>query len=277
MAAHDTRGIVEPAGGHEHFSLRRYAPRSALEDLVDRHWVVRWDLRGRPPFTQEIVPHPCVNLAIEPGGQIMVHGVHTTRASHRIEGSGFVIGTKFRPGAFAAYAALPAWRLTDSALPASEAFARGATELERALRKAGDPVDPYEEAEIAARLEIVESALLSLRPAQREPDRELVTEIATRMLTVAPATRVSRIAADHGLSPRSLQRLFRAYVGVSPKWVLKRYRIHEAAERVVAGERDDWASMATDLGFADQAHLIRDFRAAVGRSPGEYARACAAA
>ena len=108
MAAHDTRGIVEPAGGHEHFSLRRYAPRSALEDLVDRHWVVRWGLRGRPPFTQEIVPHPCVNLAIEPGGQIMVHGVHTTRASHRIEGSGFVIGTKFRPGAFAAYAALPA-------------------------------------------------------------------------------------------------------------------------------------------------------------------------
>jgi AraC-like DNA-binding protein len=71
---------------------------------------------------------------------------------------------------------------------------------------------------------------------------------------------------------RSLQRLFAEHVGVSPKWVLRRYRLHEAVARAQGGEALDWAALAQELGYFDQAHLIADFRALVGWTPASYAR-----
>ena len=57
---------------------------------------------------------------------------------------------------------------------------------------------------------------------------------------------------------------------MTPKWVLQRIRLHEAAERMADGE-GDWASLALDLGYFDQAHFIKAFKAVVGRSPADYA------
>ncbi|MFE5298319.1 DUF6597 domain-containing transcriptional factor [Streptomyces sp. NPDC056632] len=87
--------------------------------------------------------------------------------------------------------------------------------------------------------------------------------------------RVSDLARSAGLSSRSLQRLFAAHVGVGPKWVILRYRIHEALERAEAGSATappDWARLAAELGYSDQAHLVRDFTATVGVPPTTYAR-----
>ena len=69
---------------------------------------------------------------------------------------------------------------------------------------------------------------------------------------------------------RALQRLFAEYVGVSPKWTIRRYRLQEAAERLAAAESVDWPALALDLGYADQAHFIRDFKRMIGRAPAEY-------
>jgi AraC-like DNA-binding protein len=66
------------------------------------------------------------------------------------------------------------------------------------------------------------------------------------------------------------------HVGVGPKWIVRRSRVQDAAERVARGERIDWAATAQELGYHDQAHLIRDFRAQVGFTPAAYARRCAA-
>jgi transcriptional regulator GlxA family with amidase domain len=84
------------------------------------------------------------------------------------------------------------------------------------------------------------------------------------------------VAELGALSTRSLQRLFAAYVGVSPKAVLARYRLQDAAALIDAGEVDDLAALAADLGWFDQAHFSRDFRAVVGMTPSAYlARATA--
>jgi transcriptional regulator GlxA family with amidase domain len=85
--------------------------------------------------------------------------------------------------------------------------------------------------------------------------------------------RVAQLAGASGLSERKLQRLFSDYVGVSPKWVMRRARLHEAALRVEAhGPASvDWAALAADLGYADQAHLTRDFTATLGAPPTRYA------
>jgi transcriptional regulator GlxA family with amidase domain len=82
--------------------------------------------------------------------------------------------------------------------------------------------------------------------------------------------RVDQVAALGSMSVRSLQRLFAAFVGVSPKAVLARYRLQDAAATIDAGEVDDLADLATSLGWFDQAHFSRDFRAMVGVPPSAY-------
>ena len=111
-----------------------------------------------------------------------------------------------------------------------------------------------------------------LRSLPRAPDPAVAEVVAIfRLILRDPSlVRVDQLAARVGRSPRGLQRLFREYVGVTPKWVLRRLRLQEAAERMRDGA-GDWASLALDLGYADQAHFINDFRRVVGRSPAECA------
>ncbi len=61
----------------------------------------------------------------------------------------------------------------------------------------------------------------------------------------APIRDVGDFARAEGMTVRALQRLFAAYVGVGPKWIILRYRIHEALSRAEASGRLDWAALAT--------------------------------
>jgi AraC-like DNA-binding protein len=81
---------------------------------------------------------------------------------------------------------------------------------------------------------------------------------------------VEDVMAIADLDKRSLQRLFQKYVGIGPKWVIQRYRLHEAVAQVQAGKTLSWTALALELGYFDQAHFVRDFRKLVGMTPGEY-------
>jgi AraC-like DNA-binding protein len=84
--------------------------------------------------------------------------------------------------------------------------------------------------------------------------------------------RVEALADEARLSVRTLQRLFHEYVGISPKWVIRRYRLQEAAQRLATGHNVKLADLAAELGYFDQAHLARDFTRLFGCSPSNYRR-----
>ena len=115
-----------------------------------------------------------------------------------------------------------------------------------------------------------EALLCSVRP-ERDPLAEQVAALVSHITADPGLRRVDQLSAEAGMTARSLQRLFADYVGVSPKWVMRRARLHEAAERADSGEPVDWALLASDLGYADQAHLTRDFTSTLGISPTRYA------
>ena len=266
MATADTRGILNPQRGASHFALTRHAPAAEVAERIDRHWIVRWDLRGRSPFTQDVLPHPCVNLVFQEG-EGRVFGVVRHRFSRRLEGAGMAVGTKFRPGAFAAFVDIPMSRLVGRSLPVTEAFGADGARLEREVARHDDEAE-----QVAA----VERFVADRLPADDE-GFELVRDVVADMLTLPPGARVETVAARHDLSERTLQRLFRRYVGLGPKWVLQRYRLHEAAERMAAGEGDDLTRLALELGYFDLPHFTTHFRRAVGRSPAAFLEACRAA
>ncbi|WP_210581594.1 helix-turn-helix domain-containing protein [Streptomyces sp. GESEQ-4] len=261
----DTRGIVDPAALLTHVRFRRHQPAEPLRRYVETYWFIDWDLPG--PYASHVVPHPSVNLTFQwdedegpPYGEVT--GIPLGLFTRKLTGRGRVCGAKFRPGGFRPYAPeAAASRWTGRALPAGEVFPQVTPDTARSI------VSPADD---RARLAALDAFLLSLAPAP-DPQADLAMDLVQRMRADRTVCRVGDFAHAQGLSVRALQRLFSTYVGVTPKWVILRYRFHEALE--LAGTRSDldWAALAADLGYADQAHLVRDFTSTVGVPPATYA------
>ncbi|WP_433556931.1 AraC family transcriptional regulator [Pseudonocardia xinjiangensis] len=245
------------------FSLERFPPAPDLAGLVERHWLVSWDLPPGQDASVTLLPHPCVNLVLD-GGRLAVSGVGRARFTYGYRESGRVFGVKFRPGAFLPFLRAPVSHITDAVLPAEQLWGPAADRL--ATRMTAAPgVDDL--------VRLVEAFLRERRPPH-DPQVELVGRIVVALLHDRTISRVDDVTQRFGISPRTLQRLFQRYVGVSPKWVLRRYRLHEAAAALAREQHRPWAEVAAELGYFDQSHFIRDFTTAVGLTPAAYAQAC---
>jgi AraC-like DNA-binding protein len=253
------RGVLHQDLAAGRFQLSRHRPSAALRPFIDFHWIVRWDLSGQQPYEQKILPHPNVNLAFEESGSA-VFGVDRKLFVRRIGGQGKALGVRFSPGGFRPFWNAPVSRLTDRTIPAAEVFGSAAEAAQAAIMQA--PSD----AAMVARAE----EFLTRELPGRDPVAESVADMVSLINGDPSLTRVDQLAAVSGLSVRRLQRLFAEYVGVGPKWVMRRARLHEAAQRADRGDVADWAAMAADLGYADQAHLTREFSALIGVPPTRY-------
>ena len=231
----------------------RYPPSEDLAFWIEHYWIVEWDLRE--PFTAQNLPHPSVHLVID-GTPARVLGVVSGKHRRVLEGTGRVFGIKFRPGAFRPILGRAVSTITDKQLPLRDFFG----DLEGAILATIDE---------RQRIDIAETFL-----RERLPDRDARIDEVNRIMDLILAdreiTKVEDLVQRSGVGKRTLQRLFNDYVGVSPKWVINRYRLHEALERAAAGESIDWTRLALDLGYFDQAHFIRDFKKLIGKTPTEY-------
>ncbi|HLH59604.1 MAG TPA: AraC family transcriptional regulator [Streptosporangiaceae bacterium] len=254
------RGVLHQAAAAGRFQLVRHQPSAALAPFVEYYWIVRWDLRGRLPHEQTILPHPNVHLVFEEP-VASIYGVEKTLFVQRIEGRSQVLGVRFRAGGFRPFWTGPVSQLNDRTVAAAELFGPAAEKARRVIVSAPDDAGMVAEAE---------DLLGSVRP-KRDPVAEQVAAVVDRIVGDPSLRRVDELAAVLHVPVRRLQRLFADYVGVSPKWVMRRARLHEAAERADSGIRVDWAELAHDLGYADQAHLTRDFTATIGVPPARYA------
>jgi AraC-like DNA-binding protein len=253
------RGVLWPSVAADRFGLVRVAPSGPLAPFVDYYWIVRWDLRGQPPHEQTILPHPNVNLVFEASGA-GIYGVDRSLFVRQLSGRGKALGVRFRSGCFRPFWEAPISQLSDRVVPGVRVFGPLAEKTRQQIMLAEADADMTSHAE---------SLLFSALP-ERDPVAEQVADLVTLINSSAWLRRVDQLAAVSGLSARRLQRLFADYVGVSPKWVMRRARLHEAALRADGGEPVDWAALASDLGYADQAHLTRDFTATMGVPPSRY-------
>ncbi|TDB97487.1 DUF6597 domain-containing transcriptional factor [Actinomadura sp. 7K534] len=252
------RGVLYPHVQAGIAEIDRRLPSAALAPFVEFYWHVRW--RTDEPYDTKVLSHPNVHLVFEEPVPL-VYGVDRTLFVRRLEGRGQVLGVKFLPGGFRAFTAGPVIDLADRRIPASRVFG---PEVEDACRA----VLAHEDVDAMARR--AEEFLLRDLPA---PD-PVAGEVAAMVeaITSDPALfRVDQAAEKLHVSIRTLQRLFAEYVGASPKWVLRRARLHEAVSRADQGVPIDWTSLADDLGYSDQSHMTRDFTATVGVSPAKYA------
>ncbi|MCI0570272.1 MAG: helix-turn-helix transcriptional regulator [Myxococcaceae bacterium] len=263
------RGIVlgpgagGPGGGPVHHL--RFEPPPELQAYVEHLWLVRWSLPAGQVLEAATLPHPVIHWTVE-GGQSELVGVTRGRFVRHLEGSGRVVAVKFRPAGFCAYTRTSLHTLTDRRIPASQLLG---AKVNLALRGLAALPDEAAVARLSGAL-----GTLEVRPdaAAIEAGR-----IVAHVAMDREVTSVDALARHAGLSVLTLQRLFRAKVGVSPKWVIQRYRLHEALERIATSSHSGaprLAELAYALGFTDQAHFCRVFKRFVGVAPMAYAARC---
>jgi AraC-like DNA-binding protein len=260
---------VPPEGTFHH--ARLLPTRADIAFFIEHYWLVAWDLTGLAPRTQETLPYPSLHIAIEEG-RSGVYGIPRGKFTRRIEGNSRVFGIKFKPGAFYPFvksSVSSVSALTGKIIPVADLFGPAGDALVRDIL----PIATEDEDQLIATAE----AFLRERLPAEDDNVRIIGTIIARIIEDREITKVDQVvdalaSGDLRVSKRQIQRLFSLYVGVSPKWVIMRYRLHEAVERMTSGEAVDLPRLALDLGYFDQAHFIKDFKAMVGRAPGEYAR-----
>jgi AraC-like DNA-binding protein len=86
------------------------------------------------------------------------------------------------------------------------------------------------------------------------------------------AASIAGLAEDAGVSRRHLAKLFRTEIGTTPKTMARILRFEHARHMAGTVPRQGWADIAYAAGYADQAHLAREFRELSGLSPSELLR-----
>ena len=270
VPAAEVEEIYDPEVGRARGMLRKHLPagkmrharRCPADDLafwIAHYWMIRWDLRGCEPYVAESLPHPNVHVIFETAGSV-VAGVQTRMFSRVLEGQSQVFGIKFKPGGFRPFLKFATSKLADRVVAAESILGKDVNALEGILLSSGEENEK------------VEAANAFFRARMPKPDAviEGVGRIVERILEERDIKTVDDLVDRTGIGKRSLQRMFNEYVGVSPKWVIRRYRLHELVERFNSNDEPRWADLALELGYFDQAHLINDFRSITGYSPTEY-------
>jgi AraC-like DNA-binding protein len=80
------------------------------------------------------------------------------------------------------------------------------------------------------------------------------------------------VAERLGVTARHLRRAFKENIGIGPKEFARTVRLQRAVRAAAATRSNDWAQIAADAGYYDQAHLIADFRELVGFTPGAFVK-----
>jgi AraC-like DNA-binding protein len=228
---------------------------------------------ARDGHRQQVLTHPGANFSIghanaRPGEpragpvEARLNGVARGLTTRVLVGQGWTVAALTSPGGLGAFITGSAADFTDRIVPWGEAISADEAALLRQV--AGEPDE-------ASRVGLLAAALEQAVDPQRLVPARQVADVARLAEVNRAVRRLSDLCDMTGIGPRTLQRMFLHYAGVSPTWVIRRYRLLEAAETVRDGKPVSWAKIAADLGYADQAHLIRDFRAAIGQTPAAYA------
>jgi AraC-like DNA-binding protein len=269
----DSRGILDPWLLRQRVHLSRYPAGPALDALVDRFWAVRWDLPPGVTHRQQVLTHPGANVSVghanaregqrQPGAvEARLYGVARGLSTRVLVGQGWTVAAMTRPGGLGAFISGSAAEFTDRAVPLGQALGTDEAALLAEVTAGTDE---------AARVARLAAALEQAQDPQRTVPAAEVAGVARLAEEDRAVQRLGDLCERAGTGPRTLQRMFLQFAGVSPTWVIRRYRLLEAAEAVREGNPVSWAEIAAGLGYADQAHLTRDFRAAIGQTPAAYA------
>lgn len=245
-------------------TMHRYPAPAELAGVVQRFWVPVWSVPPGREATQRVLQYPCGLVVVTPD-YARFYGVVAGLSTTTLTGDGWAVGVMLEPAGGFLVAGRTMADFKDRHVDLAEVLV-DADAVVDAVRTAMDR--PLLLASHTRATDAMTGALRRHAPVDGEG--RLINDIVAFVENDPEVLRVAQVCERFGLSERALQRLVRRRVGLSPKWLIQRRRLQEASVRL----RENPASLATvaaDLGYADQPHFTRDFRAITGMTPGDFA------
>ena len=255
--------------------MARGRPHPFLRGLVDSYaGYAEQRTTGAPNLE---VPHPSLTLIVNLGEPIRVSapGAPSSTANHDSFLAGLhdafvVVGAtgpmrcveaRLTPAGARVLLGRPLGDLANRTVDLGDLLGRDADELAERM----DAAPGW-----AARFVLLEEVLLGRTEAWTNRDGVLW---AWRQLRISDGrARVADLAVEVGWSRKHLTARFRTELGLPPKAVARVLRFDAAVRAIDGSRRPSWADIAHRCGYADQAHLNRDFRAFAGTTPGDFLR-----
>lgn len=242
-------------------------PSPALAPFVECYWGVRGSLGVLGYHVESVVPSGTVELMVNFGSRQRVvaygdraveqvfdvawmSGMQDQRLSHCAEGGSDHLAVRFRPGGAHAFLDLPLDELTNRVVPLTELLGVEARELRDRL--SAEPTDD-------GRCRLLDRWLLERRRGVH-PHFHTVRRAVDLLRGGAMGLGVTEVCSRLGLSNRHLIRQFRGTVGLAPKTFARVQRFQGVIQDTRGVERVSWSRLAARHGYADQSHLIREFR-----------------
>jgi len=243
-------------------------PSPALAPWVECFWSI--EAGPIPAAVNRVLPDGCADLivGVDGGEGAMVVGTMRSALLVPLVGPARLVGVRFHPGAALRIFDTPLAQLTDRRVPLELLWGRAAEALADALERADTAAG-------ASRAERVLAERLGPGISRPAGDEALAERAVALLRRARGSVGVREVAAALGVGERRLQRAFDRSVGLSPKVLGRVLRFRQAIRRLDQarnGRLFSWASLAAAAGYADQAHLIREFKALAGVTPAAWLR-----
>jgi AraC-like DNA-binding protein len=248
---------------HRPITIQRHEVEGPLSRFLEYYWSVHWQLPEGETFTSTNIPFPCTHIVYERGAT-GVFGQVRGSFEKTLRGDGFVLGARFKSGYFYPFSNIPADQLTDQSLDLDQLFNTASKEIDADISAEGTVTFAIEKLG-----ELLNSRLGSVNEKvliKSEKIHRWIQWIEHN----SDVTRVEALLAHAQISERQLERLFKTYIGLSPKWVIRLFRLQQLADRLVSEESFHWSELAQTLGYFDQAHCLNDFKRFTGKSPSSF-------
>lgn len=256
--------LVDPSD--RTFSIGRWEPSAEYADLIRRFWVPVWSVPPGESAPQHVLQYP-VCLIVVSADDARFYGVTSATSETVLVGDGWAVGVMLTPAAGALVVGESVAHWTDRHAELADTFGDRGAELATSIRAAMAP-DPRASERQHDATDVLQQWLTPVLPVDDEG--LLVNAIVDFVETNPTVMSVGQICDRFMIGERTLQRLTRRRIGISPKWLIQRRRLHESAERLRT-QQLPLAAIATELGYADQSHFARDFRSVTGMTPGQFA------
>jgi AraC-like DNA-binding protein len=255
---------MQEGGGSRGF----FRPQRALSSVIDFGFVLP-EYRYRDGRQVQRVPVTRTTLYYATdvrrhGSQSTITGLFCEGPHSRAFGTqgecGEMVAVKVRTGGAAALLGIPAKEIRNQTCSLEDLWGRDAALLaDRMLNVATT----------AERVALLQQELV--RRYQRHGGHDPVALTASNVIERSEGRlRVTDLIDRSGYSQRTFLQRFDQWVGLTPKQLARVVRMRATIARLACGWGADWAKLARQSGFADQAHMIHEFQALIGHSPSHF-------
>lgn len=255
--------------------ITEYKPSAPLNSFVEFYWEGNFNTTVEPKFSQLVIPNGSVELVIHLSdfhcdlqngnswGQspdYTIIGLHTRPYEVRFRNHVHAFGIRFKPEGIYNLFGIPASQFLEQFEDMELVLGRHFRDFCSRLREACG---------ISQKLEHTRRYLLA-QLQNNHPETTYLNHAADLIRRANYTTKVDELPGKVYISRRQLEREFKRKVGVSPKQYMRIARLNAINRYLQTGTQISLSKLSLETGFADQAHLCREFKTFSGVSPVKF-------